>query len=392
MRVAQRLGYKWTRIHDCSSITHWATAQPEPGPFRYFDEDVRRVRAAGLGILGEFLRVPTWASTAPANSEAFRNGVGPFRDMAEFEAYVQAMVEHYRGDIHYWEIWNEPYGSGFWGGTAEQYAELAQAACRTAKAADPTCSLLAPCITPYAPEWAERALGAGAMLQADLFSYHGYGCFSRGQYDRVNEWASRDGRPLRRWNTETGLTARTLYRHVPDRLDDSYTRWIGGVPVEEAAAQSVKLFALAIASGAERYFYYWTNVEPGMCPRMTSMSIYEYDRTIRPHGVAYAIAAALLDPCVGAGVLELPGGATACLFQREDEAVAVLWARTKSSARQVELTGLPVGSRALDVMGNPITEGRAPRFELTKAPAYVVVPRGLAADLREAVQAALVAP
>jgi hypothetical protein len=95
---------------------------------------------------------------------------------------------------------------------------------------------------------------------------------------------------------------------------------------------------------------------------------------------------------VGAGVLELPGGATACLFQREDEAVAVLWARTKSSARQVELTGLPVGSRALDVMGNPITEGRAPRFELTKAPAYVVVPRGLAADLREAVQAALVAP
>ncbi|MBM3501215.1 MAG: hypothetical protein FJX74_21400, partial [Armatimonadetes bacterium] len=225
MRLARRLGYKWTRIHDCSSITHWATAEPEPGQWRFFDEDVRRVRQAGLEILGEFLRVPAWASTAAPGSDALRNGVGPFRDMAEFEAYVRTVVAHYRQDIRYWEIWNEPYGGGFWGGTAEQYAELARVAGRAAKAEDPGCRLLAPCITPYAPEWATTALSAGAMEQADLFSYHGYGCLSKSLYDRVNEWAVRGGRLLPRWNTETGVTARTFYRHTPDRLDDSYTRW-----------------------------------------------------------------------------------------------------------------------------------------------------------------------
>ncbi|MBM3474149.1 MAG: hypothetical protein FJX75_12845 [Armatimonadetes bacterium] len=374
MQVARRLGYKWTRIHDCSSITHWATAEPEPGDWRFFDEDVRRVKQAGLEILGEFLRVPKWATTAAPDSEAFRNGVGPFRDMAEFEAYVRTVVAHYKSDIHYWEIWNEPYGSGFWGGTAEQYADLAQVACRAAKAEDPACQLLAPCLTPYAPEWATRALGAGAISQADLFSYHGYGCLTKSQYDRVNEWATRDGTLLARWNTETGVTAKTFYRHVPDRLDDSYTRWIGGVPVEEAVTQSLKLFVLAMASGADRYFYYWTNVEAGMCPRMTSMSIYEFDRTIRPHGVVYAIAGTLLDPCKGAGVRELRGGTVCCLLQREGEAVAVLWAKTKSSSREAKLTGLPAQTRALDSMGNPTATAKdgALRVEIGKLPVYLI--------------------
>ena len=53
---------------------------------------------------------------------------------------------------------------------------------------------------------------------------------------------------------------------------------------------------LALAAGAEKYFDYWTNVEQGMAPRMNAMSIYEYDRSLRPHGVVYAMAAWLLDP------------------------------------------------------------------------------------------------
>jgi len=388
MGIARRLGYKWTRIHDCSTITHWAAAEPEKGEWRFFDDDVKRVRGAGLEILGEFLRVPSWATTAERDSEAYRAGVGPFRDMDEFETYVRTVVSHYKGDIHYWEIWNEPYCSGFWGGTAEQYGELAQVASRAAKAADPGCRVLAPCITPYAPEWAGRALGAGAILGADIFSYHGYGCLTKSQYDRANEWATREGELMPRWNTETGITARTFYRHVPDKLDDSYTRWIGGVPVEEAVGQSLKLLALALASGAERYFYYWTNVEGGMCPRMTSMSIYEYDRSIRPHGVVYAIAGTLLDPCTGAGVLELPGGVTCCLLERERESVAVLWTKTKASARTVDLAGLPAGTRALDVMGNRLEQARAGslRADLSKQPVYLIAPGGRAPALETALR------
>ncbi len=377
MAVARRLGYHWTRIHDCSSITHWRTAEPEEGQWRFFDDEIRRVREAGLHILGEFLRVPNWATAAEEGSDAYRVGVGPIRDLGQFERYVETVVSHYKADITHWEIWNEPYGSGFWGGTPEQYAEMARVARRAALRADPSCKLLSPCIYPFSKDWFEPAREAGAVEAADIFSYHGYGCVTKLPYDIVNGWATREGRMMPRWNTETGVTARTLYRHVPDKLDDSYTRWVGGVDVPDAVAQSVKLFTLAIAGGADRYFYYWTNVETGMCPRMTSMSIYEYDRTLRPHGVAYAIAASILDPCSGAGIRELDG-LLCCLLEREDEAVAVLWAKSKLGARDLELRALPESSRCLDVMGNEraVARGGELRIHVDKAPQYVVAPGG----------------
>ncbi len=395
MLIARRLGYHWTRIHDCSTITHWATVEPEKGTWRFADDQVARVRKAGLSILGEFLRVPAWATTAKPDTEAYVNGVGPYRDASEFEEYVRATVAHYKRDVHYWEIWNEPYGSGFWGGTAEQYSDLAKSAAREARAADPTCTLLAPCTTPYAPEWSEKVLATGGVAGADIFSYHGYGCLSKAQYDAVNKWATRNDKLMPRWNTETGITARTFYRHAVDKLDDSYTRWIGGVPVEEAVSQSLRLFVLAVASGADRYFYYWTNVEAGMCPRMTSMSIYEYDKTLRPHGVVYAIAASVLDPCKGAGVREFGRAALCCFLERDRESVAVVWARSKSQERQVSLSDLPSGTRVLDVMGNalpaPKAGGRAV-FRLTRQPTYFIAPKDRRQALVRALEAALAQP
>ncbi|MCX7599681.1 MAG: hypothetical protein N2512_12565, partial [Armatimonadetes bacterium] len=212
-------------------------------------------------------------------------------------------------------------------------------------------------------------------------------------YDLVNEWARRSGQLMPRWNTETGVTARTFYRHVADKLEDEYTRWIwpGAVGVEEAVGQVSKLFALAMASGAKRFFYYWTNVEVGMCPRMTSMSIYEYDRTIRPHGVAYAIAAAMLDPCTGAGIREFGGGVTCCLLRRAGQAWAVVWTRSRAASRTLQLSDLPAGTRLLDVMGNPTAEaeGGRLRVELSKEPAYLVGPAAKADRLARAVEKAV---
>jgi hypothetical protein len=388
MAIARRLGYHWTRIHDCSTITHWASVEPEKGRWRFFDDEVARVRRAGLEILGEFLRVPAWATTAQKGTQAYAWGVGPFRDTGELSDYVRAVVEHYKPAIHYWEIWNEPYGDGFWGGTPEQHAALAQAAGSAAKAADPSCTLLAPCTTPYAPEWTEKTLAAGALARADLFSFHGYGCFAKGQYDKVEAWARRDGVPMRRWNTETGVTARTFYRHITDRLDNSYTRWIGGVAEEEAAAQVAKLFCLTMASGADRFFYYWTNVEDDMCPRMTSMSIYEYDRTIRPHGVAFAIAASLLDPCKGLGVGE-EGGITWCLLRHDRSAIAVLWAASKLSCRRLRLAGLPGDVKALDLMGNLLSHAAGTlSLDVTREPMYLVTLAASAGALARSVAAA----
>ncbi|MGC9319769.1 MAG: hypothetical protein ACP5KN_17180, partial [Armatimonadota bacterium] len=386
MRVARRLGYRWTRMHDCSHITHWRTAEPEPGQWQFFDDQAQRVRDAGLHILGEFLRVPDWATVAEEGSEARSRGVGPYRDEDEFRRYVRTMVAHYRPWIRHWEVWNEPYHNGFYGGTAAQYARMAQVAAEEAHRANPGCIILAPCCSPNVPDWADETIAAGALDGAQIFSYHGYGCDSRAPYDSVRSWAARDGGIMPRWNTETGLAAMTFYRFTPDRLESQYTRWLGGMPVEQAVHLSLRYFALSIASGSERYFYYWNNVEPRMLPRLSSMSIYEWDGTIRPHGVVYSIAAWLLDPCEGAGVEEYDSGITACYLRTADRFVAVIWATTKLSADRFTLD-LPNQSRLLDTMGNALPVERT--LAVTKAPLYVTVPRSEAQELREALRTVL---
>lgn len=385
LRVARRLGYRWTRIHDASKITHWRTVEPEPGQWQFFDEQVDRARDAGLMILGEFLRVPQWAMAEDAPADAIARGAGPYRDEREFQEYVRTVVRHYRGRIDHWEIWNEPYHSGFYGGDAEDYAQMVRAASEAAREANPRCTLLAPCISPNLPEWVDVTIAAGALDPVDIFSYHGYGCKAASKYALVQDWVRRNGRVMEHWNTETGLSADSLYRFTPDLLEDSYTRWLRAGPVEESVHDTIRYFALSMAAGSERFFYYWNNVEAGMLPRLGSMSIYEWDRTIRPHGVAYAIAAWLLDPCEGAGIEPYDSGVTACYLRTDDRFVAVVWADSKLSSGHYEID-LPEGAQVLDVMGNPLS--RAEAQDVTKSPMYVMVDRMLTTDLRRALREA----
>ena len=382
LKVAAAMGVRWTRIHDCESITHWRTAEPEQGRFEWFDEKVGLARRHGVRVLGEFLRVPAWASSAPKEVTGGEVHLHPPRDLDELAAYVRAVVGHYKGDIRHWEIWNEPYGSGFWRGTPEQYAELARVAAREVRAGDPKAVVLAPCIHPNSEEWVARALGAGATTGADVFSYHGYGVFHHGAYEQVRRWAAhgRSG-PLPIWNTETGVTSRTFYRHVPDRHVDGYTTWLRPVPYDVAAEQCVKLFVLALAGGAERYFQYWCVYEESLLPRLSAMTVFEYDAALRPMAVAYAVAGSLLHGTRGRGWLELPGPVLANLLEDDERLVAVVWRRGGRRARRITVPLAPSAVDARDLMGNPVDlEPRGAGFELAVGgePVYLVVPAGRA--------------
>jgi len=236
------------------------------------------------------------------------------------------VVGHYRHDIRHWEIWNEPYGNGFWRGTPEEYAQLAKIAAAEVREADPKAVVLAPCIHPSSEQWVQRALAAGATGGADIFSYHGYGLLVPKGYRQVSAWAAvgRD-QPLPIWNTETGVTSGTFYRRLPDKFVDAYTLWIAPIPYDQATEQSVKLFVLALAGGARRYFQYWDVYEDTLLPRLSAMTIFEYDGSLRPMGAAYAIAVGLLDGTHGRGWLELPGPTLANLLADDRRMIAVLW-------------------------------------------------------------------
>jgi hypothetical protein len=105
LSVAAAMGVKWTRIHDCEDFTHWNTAEPEKGRFVWFDDKVRLARQHRVKLLGEFLRVPRWASSAGQDVTGDSVHRKPPRDLNEFAAYVRAVVEHYKDD--YWCVWED---------------------------------------------------------------------------------------------------------------------------------------------------------------------------------------------------------------------------------------------------------------------------------------------
>jgi hypothetical protein len=252
--------------------------------------------------------------------------------------------------------------------------------------------VLAPCIHPNSQQWAERAMAAGATRGADVFSYHGYGIFHPAGYEQVRRWASHGrSRALPIWNTETGVTSRTFYRHVPDRHVDDYTAWLRPLPYDVAAEQSVKLFVLALAGGAERYFQYWCVYEESLLPRLSAMSVFEYDNALRPMAVAYAVAGSLLDGTRGRGWLELPGPVLASLLEDRRRLVAVLWRRGGRRPRRIEVPLAASAVEARDLMGNALElKPRGPGFELAVGgePVYLVVPAGRAGELIEALKKA----
>ena len=265
MQAANAMGIKWTRIHDCESITHWNTVEPKKGQFVWHDDQVRVAREHGVQILGELIRVPAWASSAGGNVKGVAVLVCPPRDLGEFAAYVRAVVGHYRHDIHHWEIWNEPYWKSFWTGTPEQCAELAKMAARAVRAADPQATVLALARTPNGAKWVQAALAAGMLDGVQVFGYHGYNMLLPNGYKTVRDWAAYGrSKPLPIWNTETGTTSQTFYRHIPDKFTDDYTRWLGNVSYRMAAELSVKCFVMAIAGGAQRYFQYWSVYEESL--------------------------------------------------------------------------------------------------------------------------------
>jgi hypothetical protein len=396
LAVARRMGVKWTRIHDCESITHWRTVEPEQGRFVWHDAKVRLAREHGVRILGEFLRVPQWASSAGPGVTGHDVHQCPPRDMDEFAAYVRATVSHYKDDIRHWEVWNEPYHRGFWCGTAEEFATLAKVAARETHRMDPRATVVGPCAAPSTYKWVEQAMAAGALAGTDVFSYHGYGTFQIRGYELVRQWASAGtGQPLPIWNTETGVTSRSFYRHLPDKLVNRYTNWLRPVPYDVAAEHAVKLFVLALAGGAECYFHYWCVYEESLLPRLSAMSIFEYDGSLRPMGAAYALAVHLLDGTRGEGWIEMPGPALASLLRDERRAIAVLWRRGGRRPRTLRLPAPPEDLTARDLMGNnlPLQKGEEEcLIQVSGEPLFLIAPANQTKILKDSLRRATRSP
>lgn len=169
-------GVKWARLQ-----SGWQRTEKTPGvyDFGWLDQIVDRLISIG---------VEPWLCLCYGNelySEAAKSvfgavGIPPIHSEAERTAwanYVRATVAHFKGRIHYYEIWNEPDGKWCWKHCVEpdglEYAAFAKATALACREADPECEVigLATCCS---KAFVSRFAESGALDFIDGLSYHAY--------------------------------------------------------------------------------------------------------------------------------------------------------------------------------------------------------------------------
>ncbi|HIE51245.1 MAG TPA: hypothetical protein EYP85_05760 [Armatimonadetes bacterium] len=386
-QAARRAGARWYRIHDFANYVQWHWVEPEPGQFRWYDAEIGLLRRMGFALLGTLCRPPLWAGRPGEEHRRYGDWTSsPPRSLEEFANYVRRTVEHYRHHIRVWEIWNEPYGAGFFSGTPEEYAEVLKVGYRACKEVDPECTVLGLCAYPGLPEWIERVLRVVGTDYFDVLSYHTY--FTPGQVrepegggdpplvqdvQRMQELMREYGEEKPIWHTEGGVACPTFYSWLPP----NGWRW----DVRTAAATVTKCVTLLKSAGVEKWFYYYVGYAWGGRGNYytllnTPYIQIDFDGSPKATLLAQAAAATFLD---GAQFREkvTAGPLRAYIFAREGDTVAVVWREGAGTGpklrrpREVHLYDLMGAERAAE-------EG----WMLTAEPVYLVGPEWAVQRLR----------
>lgn len=167
-------GVRWVRIQ-----SGWMRTEREVGvyDFTWLDQIVDRLRQRNL--------IP-WLCLCygngiydPEAAEGFGAVGFPPKTEEQKQAwlrYVGATVEHFKGRIDRYEVWNEPDGVWCWkcGVNGAEYGELLKMSSRVIREADPTAKVIGGAICRFDLQWLQEMLKTGAGKAMDLLSYHGY--------------------------------------------------------------------------------------------------------------------------------------------------------------------------------------------------------------------------
>jgi hypothetical protein len=141
----------------------------------YFHEQmVKELRGHGVNIIGVLVGpTPSWASVNGCGLNQF---CPPKPDV--FADFAYEVVSHFKDDVHYWEIWNEPDNPIYWApvASAAQYTEVLKAGYEAIKRADPSAQVLVAGMVSPAPadKFLEEIHAHGGWDSFDIISLHPY--------------------------------------------------------------------------------------------------------------------------------------------------------------------------------------------------------------------------
>src|SRR5579864_2493356 len=129
--------------------------------------------------------------------------------IAAFIRYVKFMVNHFKGRIHYWALWNEQ-DIGYWNprGDPEDYGRLLAAFAPAVHQTDPAAKVIYGGLADPVSDWARRSLDeCKCASQIDVFAYHTYPGYGQNMNPETMDYGA--------YGTDSPSKLRALVRNYP---------------------------------------------------------------------------------------------------------------------------------------------------------------------------------
>lgn len=312
----------------------WVFVERRKGDFDWREID-RYVEASENHKMDFFFSsgfVPEWAA---ADKGSCREGRTHFNEtvsmctsmvanIRDWDRFVTALVTRYKGRIHIYDLWNEPWNKNIFTGSIEEMVTLTTHMHDIIRSIDPNAIIIAPAPTPH--QWLDRYLEAGGVRSVDAFSVHGYTTNMDLDTAEVSQaWKSE---PLKAILAKYGLSNKPIW-DTEGSWGNQARRAIRDP--EPQAAFVARAYLLHWAAGITRYYWYaWDEPNWG--------TLWDRETGLRKPGVAYA---QVYNWMVGATMTRLcgeRGGDTwTCEFSRPGGyAAEAVWSTSGSASYSVK--------------------------------------------------------
>ncbi|MBN2711638.1 MAG: endo-1,4-beta-xylanase [Planctomycetes bacterium] len=357
-------GVRWLRI-----FPGWHSIEKNQGEFNWEEADkgVADAKKNNIKVSGMFVFFPKWASANGKDPRAC-----PVKDIKFWSEYVKQAVTRYKGEIKYWEIWNE-FNGGFASSKnkPKDYADMVKAAYIAAKEADPTCMIGMSCAN-FDLNFFDKSIKAGAAGHFDYICVH--------PYENLGEVVRGGGEPG--YLSMAGSIRKML---ADNKQKTDMPLWITEIgyqaPVKPDAKKDatqtdaiVKAFVLSIVQGFDKIE--WFEARGPQYGKGTDHGIIRADWTPRPSYEAVKLSSTILgiEPNY-AGWLKIGEGGYGFVFEKDGQSILVAWAPTDAGlavkfASDVTITNL--AGKATTLAAN--AEGKLARAAvfITGLPAAMV--------------------
>lgn len=409
----RKAGFLW--IRDWS--LNWQSIEPQPGQFDYgvTDRHLGRLANDRVQIMAMLPPWPSsdWASEAsseveqrwPAHSHIWWRMAYAPRDSSAFRNFVRRTVDHYKGNIRYWEYLNEPLGGYITlpsgpptdaGYTVENYVALLKVQYEAVKAEDPQAQVIGG--LGQETHSANAFFKAGGLSHCDIFNLHIYPALRRpeafvpGMEQMLKDMDAAGGRkPI--WVTEAAYGGTDQLPWMPYALGPM--EWQPALLRDERqlAAYSVRFAAIMLAHGVEKIFTHYggaMNSEVNDAEEVLQSGLLLPGAEPRRLYPAQAALADLLgeSPRYAAAMAGTgPTGASQSVygyaFDGRRGAVLIAWAPEAVGDERRLRVAASKDIRVLDLMGAPL-EGRT--HALGPTPIYITSRSLSARQLLQAVE------